>query len=262
MVRQLKARLQGPDVENENHRPTSDEGGRTGPESDGPEWIKLQQAVQNLPLDVNLVIRDALLEQSFGPGKEIVFPINEPSYLQHFRALDRQLLDKYHYIYYSQNMWFIEEGPATWLMQYAYEFMPYQFSQIRNLTLKWTCKDYCGEGLEAATFLDWCIEEGGTEGLDNLQTMFDFSKLCEKVREELEFTWWNKMELISSMELEYLVIDARDAFAPDGQYLGLRTAHDCNWTRFSNFPDHLRVLAPDNDLADQIYDILVTKSLS
>lgn len=262
MFQELRAHLQGPDVEDEKARPMGDKCDLASSENGGSEWMRLQLAVQNLPLDVNLLIRDALLEESFGPGKTIVFPIYEPSYLQHFRALNRQLEDKYHYIYYSQNMWVIEEGPADWKFQYSYEFMPYQFSQIRKLTLAWTRRDYHWEGLEIEQFIDWQIEEGGTEGMDNLRAMGDFAMICDKATHELKHTWGLKLDMMSSMKLEYLIIDARDAFAPDGQYLGLAAAHECRWSRFSNFPIYLQVLAPGSGLADQIYKILVAKSLS
>ena len=50
------------------------------------------------------------------------------------------------------------------------------------------------------------------------------------------------------MDLQYLTIDARDALAPGGEYLGLKAAQRCNW--YHGDQPFLVVLVPGDDLAN------------
>ena len=257
LSRELKTHSGGPSVDDKKAGPAC-----VGSSTESSEWVKLQGAIQGLPMDVNLLIRDSLHEEIFGPGKEIVFPLHEPRYLQHFRALDRHLYKKYHYIFYSQNMWVIEEGPGDSIFQYPRDTKAYQLSQIKNLTLKWTPRDRNWEELDVGQFIDLHTKEGGADGMDNVQAVYDFLRICEGATYELRNTWWKKLEEVLTMtHLDSLIIDARDAFAPDGEYLGLTAARDCDWSRSSILPKNLQVLAPDSDLVGQIYDVIVAKEV-
>lgn len=256
LSRELKTVLGGPNVDDKKVGLAC-----VTSSNESVKWVELQRAIQGLPLDVNLLIRDSMHEDIFGPRKKIVFPLREPSYLQHFRALDRQLYNKYHYIFYSQNMWVIEEGHGDPIFKYAKDTMPYQLSQIRNLKLKWTRRDCNWEELDVGKFINLYTKEGDADGMDNMRACYDFLRISEMATHELKRTWSKKLDEVSMMPLDSLIIDARDAFAPHGDYLGLITAHNCKWSRYSILPKNLQVLAPDSDLAGQIYDIIVAKKL-
>lgn len=257
LSQELKTHSGGPNVVGKRAGPAC-----VGSNNESSRWVKLQRAIQGLPTDVNLLIRDSMHEEIFGPGKEIVFPLREPKYLQHFRALDRQLYNKYHYIFYSQNTWVIEEGPGDSVFKDVKYTMPYQLSQIRKLTLKWTRGDCNREVLDVGQFIDLYTKEVDADGMDNIQAVYDFLRICEIVKHELTRTWSKKLEGVSMMRLDSLVIDAREAFAPDGEYLGFTTASMCDPSRCCMLPKDLQVLAPDSDLAGQIYDLLVAKHIT
>lgn len=74
------------------------------------EWLQLQKAVQELPIDINRMIRDSVHEIVFGP-KDVVLPYVDPNDLRHFSALNSELYGKYHELYYSKNMWILADGP-------------------------------------------------------------------------------------------------------------------------------------------------------
>lgn len=251
---ELKVHPGGPDADNREAGPAC-----ASSSNENSEWVKLQKAMLNLPLDVDLLIRDSLHEEIFGPGKEIVFPNHDPSYLRHFRALDRDSYQKYHSILYSKNMWVIKEGPADPIFQYAKDII-YQSSQIKNLTLKWTRRDYEKIQLGIEQFIDFHIEKGGADGMDNTRAVYDFSAMCDIATWELKSTWCKKLEKVSMMNLDSLTIDARDAFAPDGEYLGLSNARDLALEIPLILPKDLRVLAPGDVVARQIHDVIVAKN--
>lgn len=223
------------------------------------DWMSLQRAIQNLPLELNLLIRDTLYEEIFGPGKEIVFPYKGRAYMEHFRALSRPLYDKYSYIYYSENMWVIEDGPAKGLIEASYMATPTILSRIRNITLKWTWWDAENPGPippDVQHCIDLEMEMKGAENFDNLDVMWKFKSMCNEITNELHHIWWAKSREIGSMDLDMLVIDAREAFAPDGEFLGLEAARQ--WEESNHPPNDLEIWAPNNDqdLADQIYNII------
>ena len=227
-------------------------------------WIRLQKAVQSLPLDLKLLIRDTLLEGVFGPGREIVYPYEEPTYLGYFRALDRRLYDKYSHIYYCQNTWVIAEGSASWLIEYNHFITPEVCSKIRNITLRWTWRDAMDVGPirpDVEDYIDREMKAAGAGGFDNWEIMGKYYITCPRVEWELEIIWLQKSREIGCMQLDNLVIDAREAFAPDGKFLGLEAAR-C-WAVSDKPPYYLEVWAPnrDNYLADQMLDIVSRRYL-
>lgn len=226
------------------------------------EWINLQHAVQSLPLDLNLLIRDTMLEEIFGPGKEIVFPYEGPTYVQHFRALDRQLYHRYSCIYYCQNTWVFGEGYVSWLIEHGKLAIPRVLSKIRNVNLKWTWRDVVNNGParpDIQKHIDWEMKMAGAEGFDNIKVMQRFQWTCTKVTTELQHIWLEKLREIGSMQLDHLVIDAREAFAPDGEFLGLKAAR--RWTKSMHLPYYLEIWAPvhNEDLAEQIFQIITRR---
>ena len=255
LFRELKSHSGGSKVDGKKAAPAC-----VDSSNENSKWVKLQRAIQGLPLDVNLLIRDSMHEEIFGPGKEIVFPLREPRYLQHFGALDRHLYNKYHYIFYSQNMWVIEEGLGDSMFKKSKNTVPYQLSQIRNLTLKWTRRDCNWGELDVGRFIDLHTKEGEAYGMDNMRACYDFLRICIMATYELKRTWSEKLEKVSMMHLDSLIIDARDAFAPDGEYLGL-TAASSVCSRYIILPKKLQILAPDSHLAGQIYDVIVANEL-
>ena len=225
-------------------------------------WISLQEAVQSLPLELNLLIRDTMLEELFGPGKEIVYPYKGPAYVQHFRALDRHLYNTYSHIYYCRNMWVIEEGSESGLLRYNHSIAPEIPSKIKNLTLRWTWRDALDIDpvrRNIQDYIDREMEAAGAGGFDNLKVLRDFDTTCYEVECELEHIWFRKSYEIGCMQLDYLVIDAREAFAPDGKFLGLEAARW--WAESSQPPPHLDTWAPNDDenLAEQIFDLVIAR---
>lgn len=66
--------------------------------------------------------------------------------------------------------------------------------------------------------------------MDNTRAVYDYSAMCGIATWKLKNTWVRKLEEVSSMmNLDSLTVGARDAFAPDGEYLGLTTARDLAW---------------------------------
>lgn len=227
------------------------------------EWIDLQRAVQNLPLDLNLLIRDTMFNDIFGPGKEIIFPYEGPTYLQHSRALDRKLYEKYSSIYYCQNIWVIGKGSVGGLIETNEGATPTVLSKIKKVTLKWTWRDAMNSA-PTRPFVQEYVEsemnKGGAERFDNLEVMEKFARICLDVEDELLRTWSYKLYELGALQLNNLVIDAREAFAPDGEFLGLAAAH--RWEKSIRPPSHLHIWTPgddNNDMAKQIFQIIAGK---
>lgn len=226
------------------------------------DWINLQRAVEKLPVELNLLIRDTMLKEIFGPGKEVILPYDGSTYLQHFRALDRRLHEKYSHIYYCENMWVIREGSVRWLIKIKEGPIPRVLLKIKNVTLKWTWRDAMNSAPARAFIqehIDSEMQKGGADGFDNLEVMEDFAGICMEVEDELLITWSDRLYQIGSLQLDTLVIDAREAFAPDGEFMGLWAAH--RWTKPVHRPRHLYIWTPndDKDLAEQMYAMIAGK---
>lgn len=227
---------------------------------DQADWISLQRAIQDLPLELNLLVRDTLFEELFGPGKEIIFPYEGRTYTEQFRALDRRLYDKYSYTYYCENKWVIGEGSAKWLIEASKKAMPPILPRIRNIALKWSWRDAERHGPiqpGVQRFINTEMEIRGAEEFDNLHVMQKFKDTCNNATSELLLIWWGKSTEIGKMQLDMLVIDAREAFAPDGEFLGLDAARQ--WEESDRPPYIMEIWVPNDDknLADRIVDIIV-----
>lgn len=145
-------------------------------------------------------------------------------------------------------MWVIGEGLAKGLIEKSNLATPTTLSRIRNVTLKWTWRDARKHGPiqpDVQKYIDTVMEREGAEDFDNLEVMLKFDRACTNVTNELHHIWWEKSREIGSMDLHMLVIDAREAFAPDGEFLGLEAARD--WEESEHSPCYLRIWAPDND---------------
>ena len=140
-------------------------------------WVSLQRDIQNLPLDLNLLIRDALYGEVFGPGKDIVFPYEGRAYMEQLRALSRRLYEQYSNIYYCENMWVIGEGSAKSWIETSNLATPTILSRIRNITLKWTWMDARKYGPirpNVQEYVDVMMATKGAEDFDNLEVMWKF----------------------------------------------------------------------------------------
>lgn len=162
-------------------------------------------------------------------------------------------------------MWVIGEGSAKKLIETSNSTTPTILSRIRNITLKWTWRDAREHGPiqpDVQKYVDAMMEMEGPEDFDNVKVMLKFKWACTNVTSELDHIWWQKSREIGSMNLHVLVIDAREAFAPDGEFLGLEAAHE--WEESDHPPYYLEIWAPENgeNLAGQIFAIISGKYAS
>ena len=224
------------------------------------KWLQLQKAMQKLPLDISRMIQDSMYESVFGP-KDVILPYVDPKDLRHFSALNSKLYEKYHNLYYSENMWILADGPSD-KIERCFDEMPRSTElAIRKVTIRWTRADVDEIEwleLEPDRFIQTQIDEGGPEGLDNMQAVIDYSWARQRISNELRRIWTNKALVLRSLDLDLLVVDATDAYGPNEEYLGLEVVRF--FPKFyHNFPYHLEVWAPDEDLASQIYDGILAK---
>ena len=83
-----------------------------------------------------------------------------------------------------------------------------------------------------------------------------------EVSYEASELWWAKFDIVSQhpqLRLDHFVLDAREAFAPDGEYIGLGVAGTLPPFNF-HFPLYFEILAPNEDLVDKLYDIILARN--
>lgn len=227
------------------------------------EWLQLQKAVLELPLDINRMIQDSLYETVFGP-KDVVLPWVDPNDLYHFSTLNSELYKKYHKLYYAENMWIFADGPTAVKIELCLERMSHNTrSAIKNVTLRWTSRDIdeaVWSRLEPDQFLRTQIDEGGAQGLDNWQAFRDYTSARKNISEELGDIWVDKAMELRRLDLDLLVLDATAAYGLNEEYLGVKVANEL-WSRFpGGLKCRLEVWAPDKDIANQISNIIVEKN--
>ena len=222
------------------------------------EWLQLQNAVLELPLDISRMIQDSMYETVFGP-KDVVLPWVDPNDLCHFSALNSDLYDKYHQIYYAKNMWVLADGPAEEIKLCLERMSQATRSAIRNVTLRWTREDIDEDEwsrFELGQFMRTQIDEGGAEGLDNMQALYSYEYARKNILEELKRIWLQKVRELRTLDLDLLVLDATTAYGPNEEYLGVEVAREMAQF-YRNTPYRLEVYAPDEDLANEMFDLIV-----
>lgn len=225
-----------------------------------PGWLQLQQAVQELPLEIIRMIQDSMYEPVFGP-KDVVLPYVDPKDLRHFGDLNSELYDRYHSLYYSENMWILADGPLDEIDEWFTKMYRSTLSAIKNVTIRWTRADFDETEwlkLEPDRFIETQVDRGGSEGLNNIQALNDYARACQRISDYLKHIWTEKLMILRELNLDLLVVDATDAYGPDGDYLGVEVYPLITWFE-SNLPCYLQVWAPDDELASQIYDHIMLR---
>ena len=69
-------------------------------------------------------------------------------------------------------------------------------------------------------------------------------------------TWWQKFYAVAFLRLDYCILDFTEAYAPDGEYLGVQVARVLIPFCYG-LPAECWIYAPTQDLADEIWDILI-----
>lgn len=223
-------------------------------------WLQLQQAVQELPPEIIRMIQDSMYESVFG-SKDVLLPYVNPKNLRHFSALNSELYDKYHNLYYSENMWILADGPLDRIDECFTGMYRSTMLAIKNVTIRWTRADVDEAEwleLEPDRFIETQLDKRGPEGLNNVQALSDYMWFRQRIASELKRIWTIKLMMLTALDLDLLVVDATDAYGSYGQYLGVNVHPVVSW--FENSPQrHVEVWAPDEELASQIYDHIMPR---
>ena len=223
-------------------------------------WLQLQRAVQELPLEIIRMIQDSMYESVFG-SKDVVLPHVDSKDLCHFSALNSELYNRYHSLYYSENMWILADGPLERIDECFGEMFYSTMSAIKNVTIRWTRAEVDEAAwleLEPDRFIETQLDKGGPEGLNNIQALSDYIGARQHISDELKYIWTDKLMILGALNVDLLVVDATDAYGPNGDYLGVK-AHPFSPWFDNNLPHHLEVWAPDEELASQIYDRIMPR---
>ena len=227
-----------------------------------PADSKLCQRIHDLPSELFLQIQEDFLDMTFGPRS--VYPYNELRNSRVFEALNQQLFAKYQRIFFSENIWIIGQGYC------CVEFldrMPLSTRQmIRKVEMAFTTQDY----LETLRFyfedteesrdqlrprLFFYLEEDTGDVQNPLKVLRSYQTECLRGTREMVSMWGERFEAVSFLNLDYFVLDLTDAYAPDGEYLGVYVARHLIPFTYGLPAGHFHIRAPTQALADEIWDI-------
>lgn len=223
---------------------------------------RFQSMVHDLPPELFRLVKDMMFEEAFGPKR--VFPYEDPTIMNIFLALNKQLYQKYSNIYWCQNTWVVGQGPADrtmrFMIQKPYDARIKEFSlQIPNrLALEITSVHMLLSRRDVPRCTEW-IEDPETRGdkqlgLKDRLVIQQFQNEREYFKSTAFRTWQDKFDRLAVLNLRHLTLDLTDAFAPDGEYVGVNAVE-----RFIPFvhglPPDLRILAPTKALMQEIRNV-------
>ncbi len=221
-----------------------------------------QRRVHDLPPELFRMVTDKMFEEAFGPKR--VFPYQDPAIMNNFLALDRRLYQKYSDIYWCQNTWIIGPGPVDKTMRFMtqrpYDARIKEFSlQVPNrLALGIKSVHICLSKEDVPSSTAW-HEDTKTEndaplGLEDRLAVQEYQNEREYFISTALRTWQDKFDRLAVLNLQHLTLDLREAFGPDGEYMGVIAVE-----RFIPFahglPPDFRILAPTKALVEQIRNV-------
>lgn len=213
-----------------------------------PADPKTRQLIHNLPSELLLLIQDEFFHLVFSPRH--IYPHNEHLNVDVFEALDHQLLAKYQHIFFCDNIWVIGQGDRNDGVGFL-DRMPILLKKlIRKVEMSFTTHDHCHSSL------DFYFAEDAQDTRNALEILQSYRQECAGVACKLTTTWWQKFYEVSFLRLDYCILDFTEAYAPDGEYLGVQVAREL--IQFCHgLPAEFFIYAPTQDLADEIWDVLL-----
>lgn len=212
-----------------------------------PADPKIRQLIHNLPSELLLLIQDNLLHLTLGPRR--IYPFKEHLNVDVFEALDHQLLAKYQPIFFCDNIWAIGQGDRDDSVAFL-DHMPVALKQsIRKVELSFTTHDHVQRSL------DFYFDEDAQDMRNALEVLRSYRDECAAFVCRLTMTWWEKFYEVALLQLDYCILDFTEAYAPDGEYLGVQVARTLSSFCYGR-PAEFFIYAPTQDLADQIWDLM------
>ena len=213
-----------------------------------PADPKLCQLIHNLPSELLLQIQGEFLDMSFGPRK--VYPYHELLNSHVFKALNHQLLARYRRIFF-RNTWVIGQGDRDEAVEFL-DRMPRSVRHlVQNVEMTFTALDY------SHIPLDSYFEEKTQDRRNALEMLYNYRTECSRIAWQLITIWFEKFYVIATLDLDYFVLDMRDTYAPDGEYLGVLTARRLIPFMHGLPAGFFTIWAPTPALADEIWDIFM-----
>ena len=167
-----------------------------------------------------------------------------------FEALDHQLLAKYQRIFFCDNIWIIGQGDCDDGVAFL-DHMPVALHHsLRKVELSFTTHDHFHPSLDSYFAGDAQDTRNALEVLQSYRHEFA-GYACK-----LTMTWWQSFYAVACLQLDYCILDFTEAYAPDGEYVGVQVARLL--VRFCyGLPAEFFIYAPTHNLADEIWDVLV-----
>ena len=241
----------------------SDQPGRDGANDFSAEAIR--SGLEKLPEEIRQIIEAMLIDstltpdfifpdQTPGPNGKHLFLGNyyEPTKYQILLALNRE-----NYAWHGPQFWdnyFVvgrgmERHSMRWLQRMDKDLQ----RKVRKVYISLDSRDITGEELSSETErMAWiCYQQGAV--YDPIKLMNEFDQECSVVFERLVAIWYFKLETLTSLELESLVVDVRNAVGLDGSDIGALFMN--NRPRFGvAIPDNVKIYADDDEEAAEMLE--------
>ncbi|KAL2045357.1 hypothetical protein ABVK25_012173 [Lepraria finkii] len=173
-----------------------------------------------------------------------------------FEALNRELYGKYWNISWSENTWFVETGKVDSTIKVLSNIPATVLHLVRKVELR-----YAIPGIESRDSLaHYFFDENGKEQHHNvLDLMRYFQWESQRILPKIMRLWFENLKIRVTLRLDDLVLDLSQAYAPDGEYVGVSAI--AGSPRFRHgLPANLQVLAPTQILVDRMRAILERKN--
>ena len=163
-----------------------------------------------------------------------------------FEALNRELYGKYWNISWSENTWFVETGKVDSTIKVLSNIPATVLHLVRKVELR-----YAIPGIESRDSLAHCFFV--------LDLMRYFQWESQRILPKIMRLWFENLKIRVTLRLDDLVLDLSQAYAPDGEYVGVSAI--AGSPRFRHgLPANLQVLAPTQILVDRMRAILERKN--
>ena len=235
------------------------------------DWHELQQRILSLPTEIRNMIESSLWDVAFQPGK--IFPralrqiawrnfarkVHQDEISYHLPVprlfpLNKEMYAQMRTKYWSGNTWVIGYGSAGSTLVFL-DHVPDPASTGLNiklhLELRLAMRDYS----EAPWIYRDIGDSDPAKAGDILGILTLYQVMLDNCSNLSESNWGEKFRAIAVLQnLEELTINFTDAFSPDGEFLGVKSAR--NFRRFRHgLPPVFKIIAPTEDLKQELYRI-------
>lgn len=182
-----------------------------------PANPELTQLVHSLPPELFGKVLQEFLHAVFRPRR--IYVGAEPLNLQVLGGLNRAMYAKHRSTFLSESIWVFGQGGYQETIGLLHMMPASLLTSIKKIEVRFTRHDYKEPSPEHFYSL---FRKTAPANDDPLNSLMDYIRKSANAKSHLMQIWLRKLDHLLSLKLDELVLDFKDAYGPDGEFVGRR----------------------------------------